>query len=419
MTMAQVVTAINTGISANSLDLVASNSGGQLNLTSTTPNASNSTFTVAYSVNGGNNISTLVPAGTYNGTQATKTSSGFSGTISGSGADTMTVLDQTTGRSANVSVSAGQSLATVISNLNTAFAAQTMNVSASNVGGQLKLTSTQPGTNGFTVSYAVSGDNNTAQLGIPAATYSGTASTAATHTGSGFTGTVTLSNSPDTMSVTDSVSGKTAQISIGYNQTVDDIVGALNIAFAQQNLQLTAKNTAGQLEIDQKNFGSTSTYTVAYTGPGTFAPQVGFAAGTYGGTDVQGTIGGLTATGVGQTLKGDVGGATEGISVQYVGTATGAIGTLDFAQGISGLTQVAASLFTQSGTGTIPLTLDLISQHTKFLQERADNVQGMLDRERTSLLQQFMAMESAMSKLQSMGSALTQQLSSLSSSSSK
>ncbi|MDQ6831013.1 MAG: hypothetical protein M3081_19290, partial [Gemmatimonadota bacterium] len=97
------------------------------------------------------------------------------------------------------------------------------------------------------------------------------------------------------------------------------------------------------------------------------------------------------------------------------GTATGAIGTIDFSQGITGLTLNSAALFTQSGTGTIPLTLDLIAKNSEFLRSRADNVTQMLDKERTSLTQQFIAMESVLSRLQTMGSAFSSQLASLTS----
>lgn len=415
MTMAQVVTAVNTALTAQSADVVASNVGGQLKLLSTAPLSSNSTFTVAYTVNGANNISTLVPAGTYNGTNATQTGAGFSGTTIGdSAADVMNITDSISGNTANVNVAVGQTTNTIVNNLNTAFGAQGMSLTASNVGGQVKIVSNSAGANSFTVGYTVNGYNNSAQLGIAAGTYSGTASTVANKTSVGFSGAVIPPPSPDSMSVLDIASGKTATINITYGDTTTAIAGALNVAFAQQGVQLNAVNTGGQLEIDGQ-YGFAGGFTVSYTGTGFVSGQVGFAAGTYKGTDVTGTIGGFAATGVGQTLTGLVGSATEGLKLNWLGSTNGAVGTVDFAQGISGLTVNSGALFTTSGTGTIPLTLDLISKNSTFLRSRADNVSQMLNKERASLTQQFIAMETVLSRLQSMGGAFTSQLASLNS----
>jgi flagellar capping protein FliD len=52
----------------------------------------------------------------------------------------------------------------------------------------------------------------------------------------------------------------------------------------------------------------------------------------------------------------------------------------------------------------------------KTLNARADNVQTRLDRHRETLLSQFVAMETALARLQSQGAALTSQIKSLQSS---
>ena len=56
--------------------------------------------------------------------------------------------------------------------------------------------------------------------------------------------------------------------------------------------------------------------------------SLGLAAGTYAGTDVVGTINGVAGIGRGQFLTGAKGDASEGVTIQYTGSAVRAVGTL-------------------------------------------------------------------------------------------
>ena len=57
------------------------------------------------------------------------------------------------------------------------------------------------------------------------------------------------------------------------------------------------------------------------------------AATSTDGVDVAGSIGGVAATGSGQSLTGGQGGDAEGLKIEVSGGATGSRGTISFCQG--------------------------------------------------------------------------------------
>lgn len=89
------------------------------------------------------------------------------------GADAITIDDGTSGRSVSVALADGDSLDTIVANLNAQFQAQKLNVVASNDGGALSLAGTAYGSGaGFDVSY--SDPTIASQLGIAEQGYAGT-----------------------------------------------------------------------------------------------------------------------------------------------------------------------------------------------------------------------------------------------------
>jgi flagellar hook-associated protein 2 len=122
---------------------------------------------------------------------------------------------------------------------------------------------------------------------------------------------------------------------------------------------------------------------------------------------VQGTIGGLPAIGSGRSLTGATGGATDGLAIKYTGTATGAMGTLTFMLGAAGALYYAADAVARSGDGAIATQQDAIQRTITSLATRADTVQQMLDRRKELLTKQFTAMEAAIARIQTQGTAIT------------
>jgi flagellar hook-associated protein 2 len=244
------------------------------------------------------------------------------------------------------------------------------------------------------------------------------AATTPTHSGSGFSGTYVDDGTADTMSITDSISGVTGTISLTSGDSTDTIVGRLNSLFANSKMSLSASKVGNELVVTGSRYGTASTFTVAYTAGGTDgSAQLGFAAGTYAGTDIAGTIGGEIAIGSGQTLTSKpalVGQPMDGLSVNYSGTATGAVGDLVYSLGVSGMLFNVADLIS-APDGSIVTQQGSLNKSITELKSRADTVQHALDNKRAALIRQFTAMETAISRIQSQAASLTSYLGALNS----
>jgi flagellar hook-associated protein 2 len=225
--------------------------------------------------------------------------------------------------------------------------------------------------------------------------------------GTGFSGTYTDDGTPDTISITEAISGQTVNVSLNDGDTIDTIVGRLNSAFTNSKMSVTASKNGNDLVIAGTQYGAHATITVAFTAGGADATaQLGLAAGTYAGTDVAGTIGGLAAMGQGQILAGVSGGVTDGLSIRYTGAATGNQGTIEFVLGASGALYNAADYIGAPG-GVVTDRTDALQKRIQEFADRADGVQKSLDRRRDVLVKQFIAMETAMSRLQQQSAAMS------------
>lgn len=232
------------------------------------------------------------------------------------------------------------------------------------------------------------------------------AATTPSLSGAGFSGVYADDGTGDTLTISESFSGQSVDVQLDNGDTIDAIVNKLNAAFTTGKMALTATKNGNDLVITGSNYGTAASFTVAYAAGGTDGTaQLGLAAGTYTGTDVAGTIGGLVATGSGQVLTGVSGGVTDGLGIMYTGSATGAQGSIEFVLGMSGMLFNAADLIA-AADGSIATTQDTLSNRINELQQRADTVQQALDRRREALVKQFVAMESALARLQQQSTTL-------------
>lgn len=242
------------------------------------------------------------------------------------------------------------------------------------------------------------------------------AATTPTVSGSGFSGTYADDGTPDTLQITDAISGATGSISLANGDTTDTIVTKLNSLFATSKMAVSASKNGNDLVITGTRYGSASSFTVAYTPGGTDGTaQLGIAANSFAGTDVAGTIGGELATGSGQVLTATpaiVGNAVDGLSISYTGTATGAVGDLNFTLGVGGMLYNTSDVFARPD-GTIFEQQQQLEKTINDLGTRADTLQQQIDRRRAALVAQFTKMEAAISRIQSQGSALSSFINSL------
>jgi len=165
-------------------------------------------------------------------------------------------------------------------------------------------------------------------------------------------------------------------------------------------------------EITSNNYGSFSTIEVLSVDTNTTA-QLGFSTGAgVAGIDVAGTIGGVAASGSGQTLKGAVGSKAEGLQLLVADGSTGPRGAVDFSRGIAyQLNTLITSFLATDG---------LLDSRTEGIQSRIEGIgdqKEVLDRKMEALeiryRNQFNALDSLLAQLQTTSDFLTQQLASL------
>ena len=165
-------------------------------------------------------------------------------------------------------------------------------------------------------------------------------------------------------------------------------------------------------EITSNNYGSFSTIEVLSVDTNTTA-QLGFSTGAgVAGIDVAGTIGGVAASGSGQTLKGAVGSKAEGLQLLIADGSTGPRGAVDFSRGIAyQLNTLITSFLATDG---------LLDSRTEGIQSRIEGIgdqKEVLDRKMEALeiryRNQFNALDSLLAQLQTTSDFLTQQLASL------
>lgn len=167
-------------------------------------------------------------------------------------------------------------------------------------------------------------------------------------------------------------------------------------------------DATGHLVLSSTKWGSGSNLTVSSVTGSAVSDVFGTATPTTG-VDVAGTIGGMQATGNGQTLTGAAGSATEGLKLTINGGNTGARGTINFSQGYAvQLTKLAAGFIGTDGVITSRTTG--LNDSIKSINDQKASFQTHLDAMQKMYTAQFNALDSLVASMQSTQSYLTQQL---------
>jgi flagellar hook-associated protein 2 len=239
-----------------------------------------------------------------------------------------------------------------------------------------------------------------------------------------------LGSSPTNSTATTITAGVNDQLTIGANGTsatitlapgtytaadlASQIQSAFNSssAFTSAGVSIGVSQSNGVLTVTSSKYGLSSAVTIA--GGNAMTDLFGTPTATIG-TDVAGTINGVTATGSGQYLMGATGDASEGIRVQIVGGTTGSRGTINFSQGYAyNLNNLLNNYLSDNGTiandvqGVNNTITDIQNQQSDWKTRLADIQQRYLS--------QFTALDTLMSQLTTTSTYLTQQLNSTKSS---
>jgi len=250
------------------------------------------------------------------------------------------------------------------------------------------------------------------------------AATQATDTGTAVTGGTV--STPETLSI--SSGGSSANYTTTAGESLSDIAAGLNEAFANNSLGVNASVTDGVLSLNSMAYGSASSFMVTSTASGAGTTGLASSAGTletFSGTDVQGTINGQAATGVGQLLQGATGSSAQGLLVlvsatqaQLAAAGGSTDGTINYSPGIA---QSLANVAYAAGNPNDGTLVNAIAGQQSTMSTLSTEIAAwnpILQEQEIQLTDQYTAMETSLAALKSTQSSLTQFMDSSNSSSS-
>ncbi|MGH8548771.1 MAG: flagellar filament capping protein FliD [Methylococcales bacterium] len=248
---------------------------------------------------------------------------------------------------------------------------------------------------------------NVTQLATQGA-YSGTAV-------SGFPLTVDSTN--DTLGIkVDGVDSATIQLGQGSYNTGDELATELqrkinsDSALVAAGVRVSVTIQSGRFQISSDRYGSASSVEITSVGTASAATLGLSAAAGTAGADVVGTIGGLPASGSGQTLTGT--GSASGLSIEVSGGALGDRGDLSFARGVSAKLVNLIDGILESDS-VIDSRTNNLNDRIKDLGDQRVEQSRRLSSYQARLVSQFTALDTLISQLQTTNTFLTQQLSNL------
>lgn len=238
--------------------------------------------------------------------------------------------------------------------------------------------------------------------------------------------TLDSSNNIIKITVNDIISGEIALTQKTYTsgdelaQEIEDAINNdSNLSGIGVDVEWIENGDTGNLVIYAKTYGSGSAVTFESAPENSAHDILGLSGGVAAtGQDVQGTINGEEATGVGQLLTGNDGNEnTAGLKLLITITpdqlVDGAEGIVYFNKGIAAILDEKISLYIDPYTGTIKGKKDALQTQIDNIAEHIERMEEQLERKRISLYQQFIAMEDALAKLQTQQQFLTVQINNL------
>lgn len=217
--------------------------------------------------------------------------------------------------------------------------------------------------------------------------------------------------SAETLTFTSGIFGSTPySLSLTAGMSQAQVASTINNDSKLKDL-VSASIVGGKLQISSRSYGATSSFTVTSnlaaaannSGVGT-AGQATVTAGL----DVAGTINGEVATGQGQYLTGNTGNSTtEGLQIQYTGTTTGNIGSMQFNKGVAGTVNDMVDSFNNSTNGLFKTVNDQLQTQIDDISTNIKDLNTRLTKKTTDLRKTFAAMEQQISTYQQQGQRLS------------
>ena len=203
-------------------------------------------------------------------------------------------------------------------------------------------------------------------------------------------------------------------------QSLTSIASGLDAVFATQGISLSAQVVGGtQLQILSSAYGSAASFNVSTTSTasGTLGLTGGSSSGSFAGTDVAGTINGVTATGQGQFLSAPSSDPTlAGLAVQVSASgiaSSTSLGSLTYTPGLAQALASVASSMSDPVNGVITNTVQSLQNQSASLTPQIQMYQRIVAQQQQMLTNKYASMETILGSLQSQSSALAGELASI------
>ncbi len=278
-----------------------------------------------------------------------------------------------------------------------------------------------PASSSYSGQVTVAGASNTTTPGSYAVSISQSASQAID------TGSVSFSSASSTLASAESYTITSGSASATYaasaGESISNVISGINASMAAAGIGVSASlvGTSGayNVQLSSADYGSAATFSVGASGTDQFGLTTG--GSTYSGKDVVGTINGVAATGIGQTLTLDSSGnPADGLVLQVTtpgitsATTLGSVGySPGFAQSLANLSEQA----TLSPGGMISSTITGLNNTLNGVAGEIAVQQQLVNTQKKMLTQEFTKMEEALAQLNSISKFLSESSSFASSSS--
>jgi flagellar hook-associated protein 2 len=231
-------------------------------------------------------------------------------------------------------------------------------------------------------------------------------------------------NSSGQIVLTDKSTGD-SQLSIAFDDTqAHDLSFGSSVSTANTGgqegryaMDITATDDgSGHLVLTDNNYGSNYSFTISESATSSANKLwTGGDQTVNNGVDVAGTINGEAATGSGQVMTGNSGdNNVDGLVVKYTGTAENLdVGNVKLTLGAAELFDRVLYNITDPYDGYVGFKETSLQDNIDSLQTTMDDMNARLDQKQQSMINQFVAMETYISQIQTQSQWLTQQINQL------
>jgi flagellar hook-associated protein 2 len=203
-------------------------------------------------------------------------------------------------------------------------------------------------------------------------------------------------------------------VTLTAGSRINDVVSALNSAFATQKVRLSASNDSGRLKLTSTDFGQDIRYTVVSDQAGSTQTGIGAVGRTAQGTDIAGLINGHAATGKGTILTSNSGFGEDGLSISSETTTIGLFGTIAVSRGVGDRLASSLNAYTDPTSGVFIGKTNTLQGNIKSISQNITQINDRITKEGDNLRGQLQRLEVTLAQFQATSNFLTNQFNQLS-----